>query len=77
MAGAIEKPAKIAMIKSYFNIAWRSLWRSKLFSVIKIMGLSTGLTVCILIILYTKDEIGYDRFHTNKSQLYRHGQKLF
>ena len=59
------------MIKSYFNIAWRNLWRNKFFSVIKIMGLSIGLTACILILLYTKDEISYDQFHVNKGQLYR------
>ena len=35
------------------------------------MGLSIGLTVCMLIFLYTKDEITYDRFHENKGQLFR------
>jgi len=38
---------------------------------IKILGLGIGLTVCMLIFLYTKDEISYDQFHKNKSQLYR------
>ena len=59
------------MIKNYFIIAWRNLWRNKIFSVIKILGLSIGLTVCMLIFLYTKDEISYDKFHENKAQLYR------
>jgi putative ABC transport system permease protein len=59
------------MIKNYFKIAFRNLWRNKVFSVIKILGLSMGLTVCMLIFLYTKDEISYDRFHKNKAQLYR------
>jgi putative ABC transport system permease protein len=59
------------MFKNYFKIAWRNLWRNKIFSGIKILGLSIGLTVCMLIFLYTKDEISYDRFHENKAQLYR------
>ena len=62
---------RIAMIKNYFKTAFRNLWRNKIFSVIKIMGLSIGLAVCMLIFLYTKDEITYDRFHENKGQLYR------
>ena len=59
------------MIKNYFKIAWRNLWLNKIFSVIKILGLSIGLMVCMLIFLYTKDEISYDQFHENKAQLYR------
>jgi len=59
------------MFKNYFKTAWRNLWRNKIFSVIKILGLSIGLTVCMLIFLYTKDEISYDQFQENKAQLYR------
>jgi putative ABC transport system permease protein len=59
------------MIKNYFKIAFRNLWRNKVFSVIKILGLSMGLAVCMLIFLYTKDEISYDRFHKNGALLYR------
>ena len=59
------------MIKNYFKIAVRNLWRNKVFSIIKILGLSIGLTVCMLIFLYTKDEVSYDRFHKNKAGLYR------
>jgi putative ABC transport system permease protein len=63
---------KIAyMFKNYFKTAWRNLWRNKIFSVIKILGLSIGLTVCMLIFLYTKDELSYDQFQENKAQLYR------
>src|SRR5881392_2107884 len=59
------------MFKNYFKIAWRNLLRNKIFSVIKILGLSLGLSVCMLIFLYTKDEVSYDQFHENKAQLYR------
>src|SRR6476469_9122365 len=64
------------MIKNYFKTAFRNLWRNKIFSVIKILGLSIGLTVCMLIFLYTKDEISYDQFHKNKARLFRVIQTL-
>src|SRR5689334_16873695 len=59
------------MFKNYFKTAFRNLWRNKIFSVIKILGLSIGLTVCMLIFLYTKDEISFDRFHANKAHIFR------
>lgn len=59
------------MIKNYFKIAFRNLTRNKVFSVINIAGLSLGLTCCMLIVLYTKDEISFDLFEENRDQLYR------
>ena len=54
------------MLKNYFVIAIRNLWRNKVFSTINISGLSIGLACCMLIFLYTKDEVSYDRFHEKK-----------
>lgn len=59
------------MIRNYFKIAIRNLTRNKVFSVINIAGLSLGLTCCMLIVLYTKDEVSFDRFQENKDQLFR------
>lgn len=59
------------MLKNYLKTALRNLNRNKLFSFINIAGLSVGLTCCILILLYTKDEVSFDRFHTNKYHLYQ------
>jgi putative ABC transport system permease protein len=59
------------MIKNYFKTALRNLWRSKVFSLINILGLSVGLACCMLIFLYSKDEISYDRFHKKKDNIYR------
>lgn len=58
------------MIKSYFVIAIRNLMRNKFFSLINIFGLSVGITCCMLIILYGKDEVSFDRFHQNKENIY-------
>ena len=51
------------MFKNYFKTAIRNLMRNKVFSFINITGLSIGLACCILILLFTKDELSYDRFH--------------
>ncbi|MCU0470431.1 MAG: ABC transporter permease, partial [Arcicella sp.] len=49
----------------------RNLLRNKVFSFINIAGLSIGLACCMLIVLYTKDEVSYDRFHKNVDNIYR------
>jgi len=59
------------MLKNYFIVALRNLWRNKTFSFINITGLSVGLACCMLIFLYAKDELSYDRFHKKKNDIYR------
>jgi putative ABC transport system permease protein len=58
------------MIKNYFKTAFRNLWRNKGFSLINIVGLSVGLACCMLIFLYTMDEVSYDRFNVNAANIY-------
>jgi putative ABC transport system permease protein len=58
------------MFKNYVKTAIRNLWRNKAFSVINIVGLSVGLACCMLIFLYGKDELTYDRFHKNARNIY-------
>src|SRR5919199_2957410 len=64
------------MLRNYFTIAWRNVLRNKIFSVIKIAGLSIGLTVCMLMLLYTKNEISYDRFQEKRAHIYRLIQEM-
>lgn len=59
------------MLKNYFLIAARNLVRNKVLSMINISGLAIGLAVCMLIFLYAKDELSYDRFHEKKDELYQ------
>jgi putative ABC transport system permease protein len=59
------------MIKNYLIIALRMLKRNKLFSFINISGLAIGMTAFILIMLWVKDELSYDRFHDNADQMCR------
>ena len=59
------------MLQHYFKIMYRNLWKSKLYSTINIAGLALGLTCCMLIVLYNKDDASFDQFHQNKNQLFR------
>jgi putative ABC transport system permease protein len=59
------------MIRNYIKTAFRNLWRNKAFSVINIVGLSVALACCMLILLYTMDEVSYDRFNANRDKIYR------
>jgi len=57
------------MIQNYFKIAWRNLLKSKLFSLINILGLAVGMTVAMLIGLWIHDELTYNKFHQNYDRL--------
>lgn len=59
------------MLKNYFKIAWRRLMKSKLYSSINIIGLTTGITACVLIGLYIMHELSYDRFNKNADRIVR------
>ena len=59
------------MFKNYFTVALRNLLRNKIYAFINIAGLSIGLACAMLIILYVKDEVSYDRFHKNTNNIYR------
>jgi hypothetical protein len=59
------------MIKNYFKIAWRNLFRNKGFSATNLLGLTIGITCTILISLWVKDELTYDKFHANYSSIYK------
>src|SRR6185503_19176032 len=59
------------MIKNYFKIAWRSLLKYKGFSLINILGLSVGITCCLLVGLFIKDELSYDKYNKDGGRIYR------
>ena len=59
------------MIKNYFKTTLRNLIKHKGYSFINISGLAMGIACCLLIILYVKDELTFDRFHKNGENIYR------
>jgi putative ABC transport system permease protein len=61
------------MFKNYFIIALRNIKKQKAYSFINIMGLSIGMTCCMLISLYLLHEFSYDSYHKDIDQLYQLG----
>jgi len=59
------------MFKNYLKIALRNLFKHKAFSFINISGVAIGLACFLLLALYVKDELSYDRFNANADRIYR------
>lgn len=59
------------MLKNYFKTAWRNLLNHKFYSLINIAGLTLGLVIGILILLWVQDERSFDTFHKNTADIYR------
>lgn len=59
------------MFRNYFTVAFRHLNRQKGYSVINVMSLALGIACCILILLYIRDELSYDRYHDKADRIYR------
>ena len=59
------------MLKNYLKIAIRTILKQKSYSLINIAGLTLGMMVCILILLYVQYELSFDRHHVHKDRIYR------
>ena len=58
------------MIRNYFKIAWRNLLKNRVTSFINIGGLSVGLAVAIIIMLWVSDEYSFNKFHAHLPHIY-------
>lgn len=59
------------MFKSYLRIAFRNIFRSKLFSIVNILGLTFGMSSALLIFLWVNDELGVNQFHSRIDRIYK------
>jgi ABC-type antimicrobial peptide transport system permease subunit len=59
------------VIKYYFKIAWRNLFKNKTSSFINVSGLAVGMAVAMLIGLWIWDELSFDKYHKNYSRIAR------
>lgn len=66
-----------AMLKNYLKIALRNIRRHKGYSFINIAGLAIGMAVCILILMFVRDELSYDTHHEHKDRIYRIERQWF
>ena len=65
------------MLQHYLKMAFRNQTKSKLFSVINLLGLSIGLAVSVLIINYVSYEFSFDKFHSKKDRIFRVESKFY
>lgn len=59
------------MLKSYWRIAWRNLFKYKGFSLVNLSGLAIAFTCCLLMVLYIRHELSFDRFQENGNRIAR------
>lgn len=58
------------MIKNYFIIAIRQLYKNKTFSSINVIGLAIGMAAFILLMLFVQNEVSYDQYHSKRDRIY-------
>lgn len=61
------------MFKNFFIMLYRNFFRNKFYSSLNIIGLSIGLICTILIVLYIKDELSYDKYNLKRERIVRLG----
>src|SRR5215510_14248832 len=59
------------MIKNFFKVELRNLFKRKAYTLINILGLATGMAVCLLIVLFVQSELSYDQQHEKGKNIYR------
>ncbi len=59
------------MYKNYIRIAWRSIWKHKLFSLINSIGLAIGLSASFVIGVMIYYDLTFDGFHPESDRIYR------
>ncbi len=64
------------MLKNYITIAWRNLKKNKVYSIINTVGLSVGLTCCILVGLFVFHELSYESHHKKAERIYKIETKI-
>ena len=63
------------MIKFNLKIAWRNIWKNKVFSFVNIIGLALSISCCLAISIFIWNEMHYDDFHKNSAAIYRVTEK--
>lgn len=58
------------MFKNYWTVAWRSLVRNRIYSLVNVLGLSLGICACLAIYLITRYEFSFDNFHPDRDRIF-------
>src|SRR5258708_32078247 len=65
----LAKPA--SMLNKSLTVAFRNLWRNKAISAIHVLGLALGIATCLLIVLFVRHEMSYDRYNEKADRIVR------
>ena len=63
------------MLKNYLKTALRRFWRQRAFTIINILGLSTGLSIALVMIISVKYQLSIDSFHEKAESIYAVGME--
>ena len=59
------------MLKNYFKITFRNIFRNKGYTAVNILGLAVGMASCVLILFYAQYELSFDDIYNKKDSIYR------
>jgi len=59
------------MIRSYLVSLYRNIVKNKFYSILNVSGLAVGMAAAMLIMLYVRDEVSYDKYNENYDRIYR------
>jgi len=62
---------RLVLVKNYFKIAFRNMFRQKGYSFLNILGLAIGMAASLLILLYVRHELSYDGYHRDAGRIFR------
>lgn len=66
----------VHMFRNYMTVAIRNFRKYRGYAAINILGFSIGIACCLLILLFVRDELSYDRYHENAERIYRVGYNI-
>lgn len=64
------------MLKNYLKVAFRYLYKERIYAVLNLIGLAIGLSIGFTSLMYLRHELSYDQFHEKSDQIYRIHQKF-
>lgn len=59
------------MFRNYLKVATRNLLKRKGYTIINVLGLATGMAICLMIVLFINDELSFDKQHEKSDSVYR------
>lgn len=65
------------MIANFLRIAWRNIWRSRGYSAINIAGFAVGIASVLLLALFIRYQLSFDRYNKNADRIVMANYDLF